>query len=355
MELLPVSLINFEDIIKKAKLLVNPPTIIKFESPQEMVVAYSIISYTDYNCRYNKNYKKLNLSWVNLPGLIDPTKNNVLAHQVGTITSTIRDYNETAYNISGASEAIWSDLHKMRAIPEFKKSIEICDNLLGIDNVNVGLKNSRPDLFRHDVERIGITSFFSGNSQSLSRFTSESLEGYWIISLRDLILVTEPPKYVRTDENGQLHCKDGPAIEYKNGFQIWAWRGWYLKKEYILNPNSLPYNGNTRDPYFEGLFWIENYKHFYDLAELVGYSYFFEKVKSRVPLDEDYDRTKCHRQLVQLKWGNWQREDLHLLVLGDGKDRAYLKVPKDIETCAHAVAWSFGKRRVRDYQPIEET
>jgi hypothetical protein len=31
-----------------------------------------------------------------------------------------------------------------------------------------------------------------------------------------------PPLYIRTDENGRLHCADGPAAEWSDGFKVWC-------------------------------------------------------------------------------------------------------------------------------------
>uniref|UniRef100_A0A6M3KMJ5 DUF6745 domain-containing protein n=1 Tax=viral metagenome TaxID=1070528 RepID=A0A6M3KMJ5_9ZZZZ len=343
-------------ILKTTQDLAHPPKILTFDSPQQMAVAYSLLHWANYECSsYKKRgYKELDLSTHKLLGLSSPTKHNTLELQTGTVLSAINRYNTALYKQSGTGDFISSDITKVRGIKGFHEAITACDKLLGRTYIDKGIENLRQDLLSGDTFDLGIYRSQSYNEgHSPSQFTGSTIDSYWVVSTKDIVLIVKPPIYAHADKDGQLHCGDGPAVEYEDGYQVWAWRGWVLKKDYILKPSTLPYDMH-KDPNFDGLYWIEDHKRFYDLAELVGYPYFFKHARDKKVLDEDYDRKKCHRQLVHIDWRNWSEGHLHLIVLGDGKDRAYLKVPEDLETCAQAVAWSFGKA-VREYQPIEET
>lgn len=51
------------------------------------------------------------------------------------------------------------------------------------------------------------------------------------------------PKYAKRDANNQLHCADGPAIEFHDGDGYYMWHGVRVKKEWITDPD----NAITRD------------------------------------------------------------------------------------------------------------
>jgi len=347
-------MLTIKAILEATQAFSHPPKILTFDSPQSMAVACALIHWTNYECSLyaKKTYKELDLSQRKLPGLSSPTKRNLLESQVRTVLHAVNRYNDAAYTKSGTGEYISSDAVKMRAIPEFQKAVEMCDTILGKDNVDIGLHSLRRDLLRDNTYDLGTyRSAEYEDGHSPSQFSGTSVNSYWIVSYKSLILIVNPPTQAHVDKDNLLHNPNGPAVEYTDGYQIWAWRGYALPKQYILKPSTYPFDrdGSTG---VEGLYWIESYKLFYALAELVGYSYFYKYARKEV-LDEDYDRKKKHRKLVTLNWANFHGH-ITLLVLGEGKDRAYLKMPDDIETCAQAVAWSFGKI-VREYQPVVET
>jgi hypothetical protein len=48
--------------------------------------------------------------------------------------------------------------------------------------------------------------------------------GWWWPS-EDLVILTDRPKRIQRDDLGRLHCEDGPALQYRDGWTIYAWRG----------------------------------------------------------------------------------------------------------------------------------
>ncbi|MEN4397445.1 DUF6745 domain-containing protein [Mycolicibacterium conceptionense] len=47
----------------------------------------------------------------------------------------------------------------------------------------------------------------------------------WWWPMNDLVIATERPVQICTDEQGRLHSPDGPAITYRDGFRVYCWHG----------------------------------------------------------------------------------------------------------------------------------
>lgn len=56
----------------------------------------------------------------------------------------------------------------------------------------------------------------------------------WIWFFRNTVILTERPVTLKLDTTNRPHGIDGPAIEYADGFSIWAWKGMRVPKEVIL-------------------------------------------------------------------------------------------------------------------------
>jgi hypothetical protein len=62
--------------------------------------------------------------------------------------------------------------------------------------------------------------------------------GWWWPFERAAIL-TERPVRVRLDDQGLAHADDGPAVEYPDGWGLWAWHGAPVSRRVIEAPESL--------------------------------------------------------------------------------------------------------------------
>ncbi len=47
----------------------------------------------------------------------------------------------------------------------------------------------------------------------------------WIIPHKHICWISEPPEVVKTDDRGRLHSASGPALRYRDGWTIYAWKG----------------------------------------------------------------------------------------------------------------------------------
>ena len=57
----------------------------------------------------------------------------------------------------------------------------------------------------------------------------------WVWFFEGAAIMTDRPRILRRDENNRLHCETGPALEYRDGFAIYAWHGTRLPAEWVEN------------------------------------------------------------------------------------------------------------------------
>lgn len=62
----------------------------------------------------------------------------------------------------------------------------------------------------------------------------------WWWPLHNVAIATERPEQIITDDRGRLHNPDGPAITYRDGFSIYAWRNTPVPADLIENGWDVP-------------------------------------------------------------------------------------------------------------------
>lgn len=55
----------------------------------------------------------------------------------------------------------------------------------------------------------------------------------WWFPFEDAVVITPRPSVLNRDGQGRLHCEDGPAILYPDGWGIWAWHGTVVPRDLI--------------------------------------------------------------------------------------------------------------------------
>jgi hypothetical protein len=61
----------------------------------------------------------------------------------------------------------------------------------------------------------------------------------WIIPHKHICWVSEPPALLKTDERGRLHSQSGPALKYRDGWTIYAWKGVEVPSRIIDRPGEI--------------------------------------------------------------------------------------------------------------------
>ena len=61
----------------------------------------------------------------------------------------------------------------------------------------------------------------------------------WIVPHEHVCWIAERPDKLQFDLKGQLHCADGPALRYRDGWSAWAWKGVEVPAWAIEHPERI--------------------------------------------------------------------------------------------------------------------
>ena len=166
----------------------------------------------------------------------------------------------------------------------------------------------------------------------------------WWWPFRSAVILTERPSVLRRDAAGRLHCEDGPAMRYPDGWSIYAWHGLRVPEQVIMRPESLTV-ADVRDERNAELrrVMLTRYgeaRYLDDIGAMVVHEDATGRlIRAPMPGDED---------LVMVRVVNATPEP-------DGTRKTYtLRVPPTVQSAHEAVAWTFGLRP-EEYQPEVET
>lgn len=92
-------------------------------------------------------------------------------------------------------------------------------------------------LERHDYFRTvcGLTS----ETEPLAGLLLIAANADWIIPHKHMCWVSEPPQVVKIDDRGRLHSASGPALQYRDGWTIYAWKGVEVPPRVIDRPEQI--------------------------------------------------------------------------------------------------------------------
>jgi hypothetical protein len=146
------------------------------------------------------------------------------------------------------------------------------------------------------------------------------------------------------DESGRLHCADGAAISYPDGFSIWAWHGLRVKQQIIERPDLITVSQIETET---------NAEICRVLIERYGQDKYLLDSGAKQIHSDDYGTLfrkdiSNDEPLVMVKVVNSTPEP-------DGSFHDYfLRVPPTMKTARESVAWTFGKV-VDEYSPSVQT
>lgn len=164
--------------------------------------------------------------------------------------------------------------------------------------------------------------------------------GWWWPRERACVL-SERPSAVRTepDENGdrRLHCGDGPAVVYPDGFTVHAWHGTRVPSWVIDDPSVDRIAAETN---------VEVRR---CAIERIGWGAFIDQAELRlVGRAADPGNPGAELRLYDLPYARWGRPTRLLLALNgsverDGTRRRYgLRVPAWFDDPLDAAGWTYG-------------
>jgi len=158
-----------------------------------------------------------------------------------------------------------------------------------------------------------------------------------------ICFVCRRPEKLSTDNRGRLHNDSGPAIKFKDGFELYSWNGTTVRQQTIQSKDSITPSMIENETNAEvRRVLIERYgaeRFVSEGAELVVSDEYGTLFAKYVSGDEPI-------MMVRL---------LNSTPEPDGTYKTYfLRVPPGIKTARAAVAWTFGMRP-DDYAPQVET
>lgn len=149
----------------------------------------------------------------------------------------------------------------------------------------------------------------------------------WVNLFDTHVYISERPTRILFDEEERLHCENGPALMYEDGFEVYSWHGQRVPKRWIME-------GITAK---EAL-TCENLEQRRAACEIVTWDKILDELNVEV-IDEDEDPQIG--TLVAVEIPDIGREHFIRVLCGTGRTHA-LTVPPECKTALEANAWTYG-------------
>ncbi|WP_406423403.1 hypothetical protein OH809_05835 [Streptomyces sp. NBC_00873] len=185
---------------------------------------------------------------------------------------------------------------------------------------------------------------FDGRGDRLDGLAEVARHAGWWWPYERTVVISERPETLHRDEAGRLDRGDGPALSYRDGFALYAWRGMPVPAEFLAELTALTPERIREE---------ENAELRRVMLEFYGYDRYLTEsgaepvhrdetgVLWRIALDGDED-------VVMVEVVNSTPEP-------DGTHRTYwLRVPPSTRTAKDGVAWTFGLDG-EAYAPLRQT
>ncbi|WP_327243053.1 DUF6745 domain-containing protein [Streptomyces sp. NBC_01320] len=185
---------------------------------------------------------------------------------------------------------------------------------------------------------------FDGRGNRLDGLAEVARHAGWWWPYERTVVISERPETLHRDEAGRLDRGDGPALSYRDGFALYAWRGMPVPAEFLAELTALTPERIREE---------ENAELRRVMLEFYGYDRYLTEsgaepvhrdetgILWRIALDGDED-------VVMVEVVNSTPEP-------DGTHRTYwLRVPPSTRTAKGGVAWTFGLDGDA-YTPVRQT
>lgn len=175
-----------------------------------------------------------------------------------------------------------------------------------------------------------------------------TLNSGWIFWHEDVAIICNRPNQINLDEEGRLHCEDGPSVSYRDGWSLYRYHGVTVPKYVIEEPWKITVDLIESEENVEvRRVMIERYDSGDD-----GRNYLMDT--GATLLDTHPTGNLFTKEMVD-------DEDITMLQVvnsspePDGSfKKYYLRVPPTITKAKDAVAWTFGMTP-ESYSPQQES
>ncbi len=167
----------------------------------------------------------------------------------------------------------------------------------------------------------------------------------WFLPLEKMCFIARRHAVLKRDEVGRLHCEDGPAVVYPDGWSIYAWRGMRVPEYVIERPEEITISRIDAQGNNELLrhLMIEKYGQV---------NYWLNSGAQEVHSDET---GRLYRLLTEHSYAIFLVRVVNSTPEPDGTRKEYMiQVPPDIRTARDGIAWTFNLTGSQ-YQPQIQT
>lgn len=151
----------------------------------------------------------------------------------------------------------------------------------------------------------------------------------WASFYETLVVFQDRPDTIKFDNENRLHCENGPAIHYSDGYSVYAWHGVKIPGEWISDPKSLTPTKALR--------W-ENIEQRRCAFEILGWANILNSLDTKI-IDEDVDPEIG--TLIEVDIPEIGKEKFIRVRCGTGREFA-IPVPPEMKTALEANAWTYG-------------
>lgn len=176
--------------------------------------------------------------------------------------------------------------------------------------------------YKYFIEVVGLDLEKITGLMELTEYTG------WYNAYEDTVVFQHRPEYIKFDENNLLHCENGPAIRYRDGYSVYSWHGVRIPSEWIEDKENL--SPET------ALTW-PNIEQRRCAAEILGWHNVIKKLKTKV-IDEDGDPEIG--TLLEVEIPEIGKEKFLQVLCGTGRTFC-IPVPPKMKTAIEAQAWTW--------------
>jgi len=107
---------------------------------------------------------------------------------------------------------------------------------------------------QHDANWLGFYEFFQKEcgliqeTEKLNGLICQAKAGGWFWPHEKMCWVTERPVILLKDERGLLHCEDGPALQYPDGWSLYRIHGVSVPEYVVENPIEITVDKIEAEP-----------------------------------------------------------------------------------------------------------
>jgi hypothetical protein len=151
----------------------------------------------------------------------------------------------------------------------------------------------------------------------------------WLNMYDDTVVFQDRPEIIKFDDQNRLHCEDGHAIRFSDGYSVYSWHGTRVPKDWIENKGTLsPETALTWD----------NVEQRRAACEILGWATVLRKLDAQVI---DCDDDPQIGILVEVNIPDIGKERFIKVLCGTGREFA-IPVPPNMKTALEANAWTYG-------------